>query len=678
MASAETLAANWRSQPRQHTLTLARAPARLALVVLVVALVVLALESLLLTARTPLLRLTFDSRESAALLQGFHAPEQDASRHAIGGGTYRWTSGSSTIHLPQVGMPLALARPPHLVLTLSLGPSLPGQAASSFAPTCNGVAYGSIAVDTRPRRYHLLLPAGALDSGSVSLTLPSDTATVPPDPRPVGLRVEGLTLHTLAAPVVVIAPLAAGGQVVLLGMVGLLLARLAMPLRSSSVLVVVAAGLLVLLQHYSLLAYPYLVRLGVACALLVLLTYGLLPLAERHAARFAAPATVRLVWGIMLLGCAIRLTGSLYPLFAPYDLSHNVERLIKTIAGTLVVTSRSIEFRNGITVYPPGPYLFLLPGNLLGIAPAMLVQGGIAIVDGVGVLTSAALARALGTSNRAALLCALLYAAIPINLTALWWGHTAQIFGQALMPPLAVVLLLLFGQARAQPASPPLPPWWRDSAALLSGLLLSVAMLSHIGVTIVAVGWLGLVGALLLLRRTLPGRLWWRFFGVVVGACLASLLLIYSAVALLKLQQLFVVGEKVMTSDYVPAYGLIWRGFRIAFHRLGFVMLLPGLLLLCSRRLPPGGIEIMLGWLGAVLVFLAIEVMSALQVRYIYFLTPLACIAIALLLDRLAARSRIARLAAWVVGVLLLAQGSIYWYTGTFEDVMMSVSPLVR
>lgn len=454
-------------------------------------------------------------------------------------------------------------------------------------------------------------------------------------------------------------------------MVALLLYRLRVALLWSGAGVLLVAALLLLAQHNQmLLLYPYLVRLTIAGGILVVLTLWLLPVAERHGGWIATPGLMRALWGIMLLACAIRLTGSLYPLFAPYDISHNVERLIKAIMGTLVVTSRSIEFRNGITVYPPGPYLVLLPGTLVGISPAMLIQGGIAIIDGLGALTIGLLARALGTGRRTALFSALLYAAIPINLTALWWGHTAQIFGQALMLPLAIVLLVMLRQ----------PTPWRS--VLLAGSMLSVALLSHIGVTIVTVAWLGLLLLLLRIFRTVPRTVtdvaWWRFAWMLVLGCVLSFLLIYSAVVALKLQQTVEIGEKVLTSDYVPAYGLILRGFQIAFHRLGFVMLLPGLVLLCWRQLPPGGIELIASWLGVVVLFWAIEMVSALQVRYIYFLTPLACIALALLLDKLTTHRGKTRYTVWVIILWLLAQGSTSWYTGTFEDISMSVSPLVR
>ena len=41
-----------------------------------------------------------------------------------------------------------------------------------------------------------------------------------------------------------------------------------------------------------------------------------------------------------------------------------------------MITHRSIEFHNGITVYPPGPYLALMPGLLVGLTPQLLLQAG--------------------------------------------------------------------------------------------------------------------------------------------------------------------------------------------------------------------------------------------------------------------------------------------------------------
>jgi hypothetical protein len=429
---------------------------------------------------------------------------------------------------------------------------------------------------------------------------------------------------------------------------------------------VLVAGVLVLLTFVlPLLVYSYVLRWTVALGLLLLLTFVLLPLAERHLTWIAPPPLLRTLWGIALLACAIRLTGSLHPLFEAFDLGLNVERFLKTVAGDLVVTSRSIEFRNNITVYPPGAYLTLLPLALLHIPPPLLIQGSLAIIDGFGALTTGALARMLGTDRRTAIFSALVYAAVPIHLTALWFGLTAQIFGQALTAPLAIALLIALRSDR-----------WRDWLA--AGFILTISLLTHIGVAITNVAWLGLIWLLVRWRRELSVAAWWRFAGIVAISCLISFISIYGVVAILKIEQFLLTVEKVQTSGYVPAYGLIARAFPVSFTALGLLLIPPGLLLLLRKRLPIGGSTLIVGWVGVVLIFLAIELISALQVRYIYFVVPLACTAIGLILAALERRAPAGRYAAWGVVVFLLVQSSIVWYTAAAEDVMMSMIPLLR
>jgi hypothetical protein len=294
------------------------------------------------------------------------------------------------------------------------------------------------------------------------------------------------------------------------------------------------------------------------------------------------------------------------------------------------------------------------------------VQSAIALVDGMGAFAVGALARALGAGGRAALLAALLYAAVPVGLTALWWGLTAQVFGQALMAPLALALLAALRRPR------------RIGAWALAAALLSVAVLSHIGVTIVAFAWLGLAWLALARRGAASPPAWRRLTLALALSGAVGVVLLYADVAALKVQQADTIGREILSEGYEPIYALIWRGFLIAFHPLIFLLLPAGLLLLLRRRLPIGGAALVGGWLCTAAVFLLIEIASGLQVRYIYFLTPLACILGGLLLDRLAARGAAARRAAWAVALLLLAQGSTAWLVAAFEDLRMAMVSLLR
>jgi hypothetical protein len=275
------------------------------------------------------------------------------------------------------------------------------------------------------------------------------------------------------------------------------------------------------------------------------------------------------------------------------------------------------------------------------------------------------LARAFGASGRAAIVAMLLYAAVPVGLTALWWGLTAQVFGQALMAPLALALLAAFRRPG------------RVGAWALAGALLSVAVLTHIGVTIVAFAWLGLAWLALARRGTAPPA-WRRLTLILAISGALGLLLLYVDVAALKVQQADSIGRELLSEGYAPIYALIWRGFLIAFHPLVLLLLPAGLLLLLRRRLPIGAAALVGGWLGAAALFLLIEIVTGLQVRYIYFLTPLACILGGVLLDRLAARGVAASRVAWCVAALLLAQGCVYWLVSAFADLRMSMVSLLR
>jgi hypothetical protein len=630
----------------------------LLIVVGIVALLSVA-ETLVLILRRPPLRLAANQRATALLFEGFHSVEADAR------GGYRWTQEHSTIRFPLVGR--GAWGTGTMVAGIQVGPFPAHLSPPDVTLGWSGSVSTTLTTDNDPRSYQLLVPHQHMRGGSLSITLASKTTVVGDDPRPIGVRVEGVTLAFPGAwvvrPTLAIVVL----QALVLVFCALLLWQLGVPLRYGVVvLAVVGVLLLVLFCWQGLLMGVYLARLAVALALLTLLTALLLPLALRHATWLAPPRLMRVLWGIMLLACLIRLVGSLYPLFSAYDLSLNVGRLSKTLFGTLIDTNKSIEFRNGVTIYPAGPYLLFLPWLLAGVSPEMAVQAGVSLIDGAGALLVAAIARTFGSSSRTAIFSALLYAAIPINLTALWWGLSAQIFGQALMLPLVIALIVAMRERFV------LRPW------VLAGVLLSMALLSHIGVAILAVAWLGLVWLWMRLRQTVSMAVWWRFTGMLVVSGIVGFALVYSVFLALKLEQAGEVSEKILTSGYVPAYELIYRGFRIAFHELGFVLLVPGLVLLWQRTLPRGGRVLIGSWLVVVAFFWGVEMLTALQVRYIYFLTPLACIAGGGLLDRLAARGKVARVLAWVVLIGLLIQGSSYWYRGTFEGVMMSVSPLLR
>lgn len=602
------------------------------------------------------LRLPLDDRQvSGALVAGLHDVERDAR------GLYRWTDGAATALLAVPGAGRAT------VVTLWLGPAVPGHPPPALLVDMGGPAPAALAPAEEPRRYMLLAPPAAARAGRVALGLASDTFSVPPDPRPLAVRVEGLGARSLGGPLIWPAPLAALAQV---AAVALALAAAARAGARGPWLAALGAGLAALLalalRLEPAVAPVYGMRLAVAAALLLALTAGALPLLERNPAWLGPPAEARALWGVALLACWLRLAGALFPPFSAYDLGLNLGRLFATMGGDLVATNESFEFGGGVTVYPSGPYLALMPGVLSGLTPKLAVQGGIALVDGLAALAVAALGRALGLGPRAALFGAVAYAAAPIALTTLWYGHTAQAFGQALMAPLAVALL-----AGLRGAPGPWPWLW-------AGALMAAALLSHVGVTILALAWLGLLWLALTARRTLDGRTWRRLTATLFLGGLAGLVFVYGPAVVAHLDTLASLdfgGDGVAPK---PSYNLIARAFWISYTPLGLALTAAGLALARPRELPRGAGALVGAWLGAVALFWAVEMLSGLQVRYLVFLTPLACLAAGLALAWVERRGRWGPWLAWALAAALVAQGAAVWLGGVFGPEAPSMVPLLR
>ena len=85
-----------------------------------------------------------------------------------------------------------------------------------------------------------------------------------------------------------------------------------------------------------------------------------------------------------------------------------------------------------------------------------------------------------------------------------------------------------------------------------------------------------------------------------------------------------------------------------------------------------------LAMLLTALLFVVVDITLAMQVRYFYFALPLALAAIAIVLGRLAARGRWARVVAWTLVLALLLQGAVAWLAAALGDVQISMTPLTH
>ncbi|MCG8348387.1 MAG: hypothetical protein MI924_11490, partial [Chloroflexales bacterium] len=523
-----------------------------------------------------------------------------------------------------------------------------------------------VPLSEQPRHYQFLLPSHVVQQGAFTIAIESEAAIIPPDERLLGVRVDGASLTYLtnggiwpALPVVAI-------QMLFLLSAALLAYRLAIPVNwiigGLLVLVLVTAPLYI---DQLPLFFPYVARLAMVLAILLICTYVFLPYVQRAIPHMASH-TLHALWGIVALIILVRFTGILYPPFQIHDMHYHKNWLEQTFLGDLVILTRPLEFHRGVIVYPQGIYVAMLPGLLFGVTPQMLIHSVLGVVDGFVALSTALLARRLGASDRAAVFSALLMIGMPISLHILWWGFTTQIVGQALIAPLALVLIQTFQR----------PNVW---GWLVSWVLLSVVLLSHISITLLTTAWLGLAWLGMWKTETISS-IRWRFLLILTLSSLCALALCYAPFVTSMVAQVLEPAQPTETPRFerLVTGQLVISGFRIAFHELGVLFMLLGLFLIRWRMQSPGVTALIGAWIGVVLFFLAVEFWIGRQVRYIYFLIPLICVLIGLVLDQLVRRGRNGRWIAWMIVLLISFQGFFAWYEGVFDEIRPPVVSLTR
>jgi hypothetical protein len=617
-------------------------------IVLAAALLLLAADALLLALHPNTYRVVIGNYRDKFFLQDAYFQE------SASGVTYRWTNGQSTLMLGQLGIT------PHALLSLELGGR---PEAAPLRLTINDQPWATVTADTQPRRYTLLLPPDL--PGDLAIGLHSPTFTPPNDSRQLGVKIEAfaLTMPRTAMPLPT-APLY-GWQLGLLLALQLTALRLGAGWRVQAIMAgALAIALAALLSGTLLLAYAYLPSLAVAGVALAAMTWIGLPLAERSLAWAGPPREIRLWWALMLVACAIRLVAVLYPTFDGQDLGRNVGRLAMTVQGQLIIIAPSSEFANGLTIYPTGPYLAVMPALTFTNDLAGVMEGAITLLEGTTAFLVALLVRRLSGSRDAARFALVLYAGNIASFSALVYCFSAQIFGQWFTAPMALVLL------HAAP-TPRLRAWG------LAVLMLMVGIYSHIGVAILAVTWMGFM-LLLSLRR--PTRAVWWTIGLCVAGGLVALGLLYVDIAAIMLSHAAtnVIGGSENTGALRGATPLLIKGARLSYTEAGLALLPLGLLLLARSRAMRGRWFVLLGALLTVLLYLMVDLLLAVQVRYFYFALPFALAIIGIVLGRLAAHGRAARLATWALVLGIAFMGVAQWFSTTFGNGSISMTPLTH
>lgn len=590
------------------------------------------------------------------LLKGFYGQESNER-----GATYRWTGERSLLVIE------GAALSPQVQLRLNVG-GTPAGAPQPLPASLevNGQPWGTLAVDSQPRQYHLLLPAARGARLSVGLSSPLTSAAA--DPRAVGLRLDSAELqlhHGWLLPL----PGQLAAQMACLLLIGIALLPLQLPRRWLFGVLALGALAMAALQAAALpLMALYLPRLVGACGALALLTWLVLPLARRWLP-WLAEADLRWFWVATLLAASLRMFAMLYPPFATHDLPLNMGRLEAVTRGILILIAPSTEFADEMTIYPPAPYIVLAPTYLLtdylGNGGPLVLYFGIALIDGTSAFLIGLLALRLGAGSWPARIAALLYVGSSLSFTALWWGFTAQTFGQWLTTPLALLLIACAEQPR--------PRNW-----LAAFVVFQIALLTHAGVAVLDVVWVTLTFILLMLSGQMRPE-WWRgAFAFYVASGVTAFVLLYIDVFFFMLSETREVGQTIF-ADLGRGIGpLFVKGTLLAYTPVGLVLVPAGLWLLW-RRLPPlAPRAVVAAWLITVVIFVAVDLVFGLIVRHLYFMLPLACVAAGLALSTLAERSRWLAPLAWACVLAYGASGLIMWWLATVEYIKPTMAPLTH
>lgn len=574
------------------------------------------------------------------LLNGFNVdPETDPATDPPG--KFRWVFDDARLAFPGLG-------PGNYAATLRVATAHPGPA--SPAPSrwsLDGTPLNVVPIFAAPRSYHLLLPSSGpnLDlrmltppfqaaGDSRSLAFAADILQVVPLTRPApAWPVLGWLAGSMAVLYVLLR--SAGLRPLLTGVAGLSLVvglvwwlafhRLSLTSFAPRLCAVLLAGLAV-----SLLVRPVLASLATVLGLTI-------PAGE-----------VRALTVLVILAWIIRLGGLLHPQARTSDLGLHMHNLENLIGGEVIFTEDLPgEAGGGPAPYPPAQYVMLAPWHLLANSE-QVTRIGNTLADSLVIAALWLLLRTAGVPATAALFAGGLYLFATPLLKSLSVGEMANVWGQALVGPLAL-LLVRWQEAHAER---------RPDLAL--GVGMTIALLGHFGVFLSLLIFLGVYALLLFPRRS-----WVRFAVIVAIALLATIVLYYSS---------FVTILTERGGARVPfGWGRLRGALANAFGLTGALGPLLGLLGLAGlamllrdmrARMATGMIlgPLLAAWVGSTLVSLGSLLFTQQALRWEAFLFPALALTGGIALAGLHRQGRLGRSAAYALLALSCARGAALWY----------------
>jgi toxin CptA len=610
----------------------------------------------------PKIRVEVGMHGDDTYLSGFNEPEKNSTE------TFRWTGGAAALRLPNLSSRYQELR----IHAHGWRPA--GVGSPVVQLDLAGRPWTGIQTQRDLRIYHILLPRDAA-SPTIDVGFVTPVYSTPNDDRELGFGLDWLELHELdrsAGPTF----WQFGGQALLLGLALLLLGLLALPsgwtMAAAALLATALIGANVRQPLWVSAALGiWLIEIGLILAATLLLA----PQLKRRLLPWMSPRQAGMAWALLAGALALRLLGATHPLFDIHDIGFHHIWLDAATQGNLYIFSAPSEFQNRPTFNPPVGYVLMMPLQLLLPTERLTLQAGLALGDALGCLFLLLLARELGLRPRAGLLALALYLALPINITILWWGFATNALAQSAGLALLWALLQL---ARRH---------GRDARYCVSTVTFVVigviSLLMHVGALVLIVA---LLGACLLFG-------WPRLAPAVRAAAVGGLLLAFTLTALFYFSAVI---DPLLThpagAPTPPSLGdtfarswaaratklnLVGQGLALGFLPLPLALAPLGFVQMLRQRSPnPLSRPLIVAWLLVAMLFMGVYFGLGLLVRYVYFATPLICLALGALLDRLWGRG--AKLVTLALVLFVIASGVALWAAGVLLGVKPSLLPLTQ
>lgn len=546
---------------------------------------------------------------------------------------YRWAFGDAAIVVPGTGY-----APREFRLGVLQGQPERPVVLSTWSS--HGVPLLAVPIEQAPRVYSVLLPA----ADGIDVAFRTPTYQGPNDPRELAFAVDAAWSEPLARS----AP--AWGILVPLGLtVGLAylgLRRAGVGERWATLAGIGSVAALAVLLAVQRTAVTLLAgRLPSLVLATLALVLALAPLCAGLARRLGvvlAGNEARAIAGLIALAWLVRCLGLLHPQALTSDLGLNENNLKHAIQGHIFGEENlPAEAGGGSAPYPPAQYVMLQPLTLFGLSSRTLLLVANALIDSLVIGALWLMLRAAGFRFAEAVFAGALYVFAEPLLSSLSIGEMANVWGQALAT-FAVAALVCWREARVTTVVP--------------GVVLTAALLGHLGVFASLVAFLATLGALLLLGRQ---RDWLRYAFVVGAAGAAAFALYYSA-------QLALIGE--LPPAPPPGNSLLQRiGYQVdelwrirgLVGPLATVLGLAGAVLSWRRSRNLGAV-LAAWWLSALLSWGTL-LSSQQALRWEAFVYPAVALGGGVTLEALRQRGAATRLLAFGLLAVALGIGAVLW-----------------